>query len=248
MKAHRPPTATLAAKTPGSGRRRGGESLNSSFHESFRGNGASPLLVAIVGGSGAGKTWLAEKLRNALSPDATLLALDDFYRDRSHLSADRRAKLNFDHPNAIDWPCFETVLRACRAGRTVRVPQYDFSTHRRRPDWRAFQPKPIILVEGLWLLRRKSLRRLFDWRIYVEAPTALRLRRRLLRDQKQRGRTPASVRTQFRQTVQPMHQRFVAPQARWANVVVRGTAKPPAIRALLNQLRQARIPAVSIPD
>jgi uridine kinase len=90
-----------------------------------------PLLVAIVGGSGAGKTWLAKKLEAALTPDAARFSLDDFYRDCSRLHPERRAKINFDHPRAIDWPIMERVLKDLRAGRAARLPCYDFKTHSR---------------------------------------------------------------------------------------------------------------------
>jgi uridine kinase len=195
--------------------------------------------VAIVGGSGAGKTWLANRIRHAFSSQATMLSLDDFYRDRSTLPPQCRARLNFDHPRAIDWRCFEEALRTLRTGRPGRIPIYDFTSHSRRQRWRRLSPKPIILVEGLWLVHRRSLRRWFDWCVFVAAPASLRLRRRLIRDTATRGRTAVSVRDQFRKTVQPMHQRFVASQARWADVVVSGRVDTREIRALLSRLRQA---------
>src|SRR5689334_19413218 len=103
----------------------------------------SPFLVAIAGGSGAGKTWLAQKLQRILGNKAARLSLDDFYRDRSHLPLSRRAKLNFDHPRSIDWPSVKRALRDLRAGRPTQVPQYDFKTHCRRRQWRIMKPKPI---------------------------------------------------------------------------------------------------------
>jgi uridine kinase len=181
---------------------------------------ATPFLVAIAGGSGSGKSWLAERLVAALAPNAARVSLDDFYRDRSHLSAARRAGINFDHPRAIDWPHFERALRALRAGRPARLPSYDFQTHCRRAPGPVLQPRPIILVEGLWLLRRPSLRRLFAFSLFLDCPAHTRLRRRLARDLQARGRTRASVQAQFRNHVEPMHCRFVAPQARWADLVL----------------------------
>ena len=179
------------------------------------------LLVAIVGGSGSGKTWLAKKLRAALGRKALRISLDDFYLDRSHLSPSRRAKLNFDHPRAIDWVGFEKALRDLRAGRATRIPRYDFSTHCRLPVRRLLHAKPVLLVDGLWLLRRKSLRKLFDFKIFLECPSATRFQRRLSRDLLSRGRTRASIRKQFRTTVEPMHRRFVQDQKRLAGMVVR---------------------------
>src|SRR5262249_35666799 len=157
-------------------------------------------LVAIVGGSGAGKSWLARKLQTALGSKATRISLDDFYRDHSRIPPARRVNINFDHPRAIDWPAVEQAGRGLRDGRVVRLPRYDFKTHCRLREENILAPRPIVLMEGLWLLRRPSLRRLFDWRIFIDCPAPLRRRRRLARDLRSRGRTRASVRRQFRET------------------------------------------------
>jgi uridine kinase len=177
-------------------------------------------LVAIVGGSGSGKTWLAERLQTLLGPTTARLSLDDFYRDRSHLPPEKRARLNFDNPRAIDWPCVERVLRACRTGRATRLPRYDFTTHCRRPGNAAWRPGPFVIVDGLWLLRRPPVRRQFALRIFIDCPERVRFLRRLARDVAERGRSSVSVRHQFAATVAPMHKRFVQPQACWADVVL----------------------------
>jgi uridine kinase len=182
---------------------------------------ARPKLVAIVGGSGAGKSWLARRLREALKLPATLLSLDDFYLDQSHLAPDKRDQVNYDHPQAIDWRLTEAVLLGCKAGRAVYVPRYSFITHTRRKTFKMVLPKPIILVDGLWLLWRPRIRRLFDLRIFVHCSERIRLERRLERDIAARGRDGRSVRRQFQDTVAPMHKRFVAPQARWADIILR---------------------------
>lgn len=197
---------------------------------------SSPLLVAIVGGSGSGKTWLAEKLRAALGSRAARLSLDDFYRDRSHLPLRRRGKINFDHPRAIDWTAVEKALNDLRAGRAARLPRYDFKTHSRLNPPDAFRPKRIVLMEGLWLLRRPSLRRMFAMKIFIDCPTRVRLRRRLARDLLSRGRTDRSVRKQFWATVQPMHARFVEPQRRWADSALRHNFGEREARRLAEQL------------
>lgn len=197
-----------------------------------------PILVAIAGGSGSGKTWLVSRLQAALGEQAQRLALDDFYRDRSHLSPARRARVNFDHPRAIDWGTFERVLRRLRSGRSARVPRYDFATHSREVKWQELVPGSILLVEGLWVLRRPALRRLFALRLFLECPAALRLRRRMARDLKSRGRSRASVAAQFRRTVEPMQSRYVSPQIRWADVILRGRVSASELRALEARLRQ----------
>jgi uridine kinase len=183
----------------------------------------SVKLIAIVGGSGSGKSWLAQQLERKLAPDAACLSLDDFYLDRSHLTPARRARLNFDHPLAIDWKRLSRALRALRGGRPARVPIYDFTTHCRGPQDRLLQPKPVLLVEGLWLLHRRELRRLFDFSIFLNVSSQRRFERRLRRDLSERRRHRASVQEQFTRMVEPMHRKYVAPQARWADLVLSKT-------------------------
>ncbi|MBI4663913.1 MAG: uridine kinase [Verrucomicrobia bacterium] len=196
------------------------------------------LLVAIVGGSGSGKTWLAERLQKSLGRGAGRLSQDDFYRDRSHLPFGRRSLINFDHPRAIDWKLFERVLKSCSAGRRVRLPRYDFARHERSKQCCGWQPTAFILAEGLWLLRRPSLRRLFTVSIFIDCAESLRFRRRLQRDRAQRGRTEASVRKQFFGAVAPMHRRFVQPQIRRADIVLKGTLGQRQIDGLVSRIRR----------
>jgi uridine kinase len=184
-------------------------------------NTSHPKIIAITGGSGSGKTWLAASLQHACGSHAVRLSQDDFYKDLGHLPVPNRAKTNFDDPRAIDWESFEAVLRDCREGRATRVPHYDFTTHTRLPEAKPFLPAPLILVEGLWLLWRPEVRNLFDLKIFIDCPADLRLERRLSRDVAERGRTPESIREQFSMTVAPMHEQFVAPQAAWAHVILK---------------------------
>jgi len=196
----------------------------------------APLLVAIVGGSGAGKSWLAGRLQSILGNKAARLSLDDFYRDRPELTLPRRARINFDHPRAIDWPLLERVLRDCLAWRTTRVPQYDFKTHARLLRSRILRPKPLILVEGLWLLRNPELRRLFGTSIYIDCPAKVRLIRRQARDSSIRGRSVESVRRCFRDVVEPMNTRFVTPQARRAAILLKTPITGADVRRVAAQL------------
>ena len=197
-----------------------------------------PLLVAIVGGSGAGKTWLAKKLRAALDPDAAHFSLDDFYRDCSRIRPERRVKINFDHPRTIDWFTMEKVLGDLRAGRGAHLPRYDFKTHCRVRAKDALAHKPVVLVDGLWLLHRRSLRRVFSLKIFIDCPARTRRGRRLLRDLRSRGRTRASILEQLKNTVEPMHARFVAPQQKWADIVLRHNFGAADVRKLARQLRE----------
>jgi uridine kinase len=179
-----------------------------------------PQLIAIVGGSGAGKTWLAEKLQAAFGKNATRLSLDDFYRDRSHLGTKRRRTINFDHPRAIDWKDVEQALEKFASGQGMRAPQYDFANHVRAEGGKFVKPKSLLIMDGLWLLRRPAIRKLFSCRIFIECPQRLRLLRRISRDLFERGRKAANAKNQFLRQVVPMHDRFVSPQLRWANMVV----------------------------
>src|SRR5262249_53307722 len=135
-----------------------------------------------VGGSGSGKTWLADKLATELKLGVARVSLDDFYRDRSHLSMARRDRLNFDHPRAIDWPVVKLALKRLSNGRAARIPCYDFATHCRLKQQGIVKPKPIVLVDGLWLLQSRNVRALFDFSIFLDCSARIRLARRLQRD------------------------------------------------------------------
>jgi len=160
-------------------------------------------LVAIAGGSGSGKTWLARRLRRRLGSMMGLLSLDDFYHDLSTLPKRERDLRNFDDPAAIEWELFLQTLARIKRGEPAAIPRYDFASHTRRPRTRLWTPKPIVLLEGLWLLREPQARRLYSLSVYLNTPGEVRLQRRVARDRKE-----------------PMHERFVAPQARQADIVL----------------------------
>lgn len=183
----------------------------------------APRLVAITGGSGSGKTFLANMLTRLLPDRAVRLTLDDFYLDRSSCPSGRRHRINYDHPRSLDWAAVEKALTRLARGRAARIPQYDFSTHTRSRAGKLVRPCPLIIVDGLWPLHRARIRRLFHYRIFLACPARRRFRRRLERDMAERRRSPASVRRQFLQTVSPMHRKYVAPQTRWSDLIVRRT-------------------------
>lgn len=180
----------------------------------------SPVLVAIVGGSGSGKTWLADELARRIGSEVGRISLDDFYWDRSDLSPGDRAALNFDHPEAIEWPLFEHAMIGCAAGDPVAIPRYDFETHSRLVDCEPVEVHPIVFVDGLWLLYYPSISRIFHLTVYLECPQAVRLQRRVDRDVACRGREPARSMQVFNETVVPMHNCYVAPQKRQADEVL----------------------------
>jgi len=180
----------------------------------------SPKIVGISGGSCAGKTWLADRLLTAFEGHAARLSLDDFYLDRSHLPPSRRARLNFDHPRAIDWQRFEAGLSDFAKGVPTSVPRYDFATHARLNGEVRLGPAPFLLVEGLWLFRRPQVRKFFDLKIFIRSSDALFTERRLHRDTTERGRTRDQVLDQLSRFTLPMAERFVAPQMKWADIVL----------------------------
>lgn len=197
-------------------------------------------LIALVGGSGAGKSWLAGRLCQEFGDEATSLPLDDFYCDLSHLQVSEREKTNFDHPDTIDWPLFESVLHKLRSGATVFAPRYDFVSHTRRPggEWRS--PRPFIFVEGLWLLWHPQVRHLFDFQVFLDCIQSLRWQRRVARDLSERGRTAESIREQFWKVVAPMHERFVEMQKAWADLVIEHSITQAEFGRLVATIRELR--------
>jgi len=169
-------------------------------------------FIAVVGGSGSGKTWLAQELAAWLGEEATHLCLDHFYRDLSHLPEAERERVNFDDPAAIDWDALRSVMETLERGETAQAPVYDFAEHLRKPESAALDRRPFVVVEGLWLLHHEWLREKFAVSVFVDCPEDVRLLRRIERDVMARGRTEESVRRQFAEHVQPMHARFVEPQ------------------------------------
>lgn len=194
------------------------------------------VLVAIAGGSGSGKTWLATALRRRLRPLAGLISLDDFYRDLSHLPKARRARINFDSPAAIDWPAFEAALRAIRAGGEPLLPRYNFAEHTRSTRTHRWRQRPIVVIEGLWPWVNPRLRSLFALRIFRAADGEMRYERRLRRDQQQRGRSAAAVDRQWRSQVEPMFLRHVAPQKRSADLILDARVGVAELTSLARQI------------
>lgn len=181
-----------------------------------------PIILGIAGCSGSGKTTLARELAHQL--DATLFPLDLYYRDLSQFPLDARDKRNFDHPDSLESELFIQHLRAMGRGETIQRPVYDFKTHSRVPDtFTTITPQRFVIVEGILALHYPELLPLYALSVYVEAPHAVCLTRRIRRDIRERGRTEASIREQFRTLTQPMAERFVLPSARFASITVDGT-------------------------
>jgi uridine kinase len=179
------------------------------------------MTIGIAGGSGSGKTTLATRLRDAVGAERLVaLQQDSYYRDIDILPEALRAAGNFDHPDCIDFPLLVQQLGALRSGHTVQVPQYDFATHHRLCTTTEQRAHPVVLVEGILIFTHPALRELLDLKIFVDTDDDIRLLRRIRRDTRERGRTLESVLDQYAATVRPMHQEFVAPSQRFADLIV----------------------------
>jgi uridine kinase len=196
------------------------------------------IHIAVIGGSGSGKTWLAQQLCSALGQTARL-SLDEFFRDLSHLTIEQRSGVNFDDPDAIDWASARPVMERLLRGETASVPVYDFTTHTRCREFHLFPAEPIVIWDGLWLLHDEWMRERFACSIFVDCSAAERLTRRVTRDVRDRGRTENSVRRQFQDHVQPMHERFVEPQRTLATHCVTSPLDGQQFEALLREVRAA---------
>lgn len=196
-------------------------------------------VIGIAGGSGSGKTTISGHLASALGEDRVArLSQDSYYHDDRALSAAQIRLRNYDHPAAIDSPLLAEHLRLLRDAQSVDVPCYDFATHSRRSESTRVDPRPIVLVEGLFLLSEAALRRCLTVRLYVEADDDTRLLRRIRRDTWERGRDLNSVLEQWETWVKPMHDRFVEPSRRWADLVIAdGCDREASLQMLLDSLR-----------
>jgi uridine kinase len=180
-----------------------------------------PVIIGVAGGSGSGKTTVAERVREG-APGRTVAILhhDSYYRDNSHVAPEQRARINYDHPQAFETELLVRHLQELRAGRAVEVPIYDYTTHSRTAQTRCIEPADIIFVEGILVLESAELRRQMDIRIYVDVDADERLIRRLQRDIAERGRSLESVVRQYREVVRPMHLQFCEPSKRHAHLII----------------------------
>jgi uridine kinase len=198
-----------------------------------------PFLIGVAGGTGSGKTTVAERLASIIEQhDLAVLKLDCYYRDRSELPFEERAAINYDHPDAFDWPLLMEHLAALTARRQAPMPVYDFARHLRTDEVTCVHAGPVVVVEGILVLFEPRLRDVLDLKVYVDTDPDVRFIRRLERDVADRGRTPASVIDQYLTTVRPMHLQFVEPSKRYADVIVpHGGLNAPAFDMLVARVR-----------
>jgi len=180
-----------------------------------------PLIIGIAGGTGSGKSTIAQSIAAGVPRDlVATIDHDAYYRDHPELTAGERSELNYDHPDALDTSLLVRHLIQLRNGEPAETPLYDFKTHSRRAETLRVMPAPVIIVEGILVFVDRTLREQLDVKIFVDTDADIRVFRRIRRDIEQRGRTFQSVREQYYRTVRPMHVEFVEPSKRWADLII----------------------------
>ena len=178
------------------------------------------LVIGIAGGTGSGKTTLMDNLIEKFSGDVTILSHDNYYKRHDELTYEQRCQLNYDEPAALETDLMARHLDALRHGEAIDCPVYDFSQHNRSNETIRIEPKSVIIVEGILIFENQELRDLMDIRIFVDTDADVRLCRRIKRDVESRGRSLESVLTQYQETVKPMHEMYVEPSTKFANIIV----------------------------
>lgn len=178
------------------------------------------MIVGIAGGTGSGKTTLTNRLKERFGKDVSAVYHDSYYKAHDDLPFDARCKLNYDHPDSFDTALMVEHLKALRAGRAVDCPTYDYTVHNRAKETVRVEPARVILVEGILIFENPALRELMDIKIFVDTDADTRILRRILRDVKERGRSLDSVVSQYLTTVKPMHEAFVEPSKKYADLIV----------------------------
>jgi len=178
------------------------------------------MIIGIAGGTGSGKTTLTNRLKEHFAADVSVIYHDNYYKAHNDMPYEERCKLNYDHPDAFDTDLMIGHIRALKAGQPVLCPTYDYTVHNRAAETVAVSPTKVIIVEGILIFQNKALRDLMDIKIFVDTDADVRILRRITRDVKERGRSLDSVVKQYLTTVKPMHEQFVEPSKRSADIIV----------------------------
>ena len=183
------------------------------------------MIIAVAGGTGSGKSYLARNLANTYPrKEILIIEQDSYYKDISHLKYEDRCKKNFDHPDAIDSILIENHLKKLLSGKTICSPRYNFFKHLREKKGKKIKQRPIIIMEGILLLHYIRLHKFYALKVFVETPEQIRISRRMERDIQFRGRSKDSIERQYYSTVKPMHEKFVQPSKYYSDIVIDGTA------------------------
>lgn len=198
-------------------------------------------IIGIAGGTASGKTTVAKILYEKTTPigSVAMIRMDDYYKDTTNLSLDERRKINFDHPDAYDVDLFVKHLKELKEGKKIEKPIYDFVVSNRMQETEPIEPGNVIIVEGILLFAIPKIRDLFDIKIYVETPDDIRFIRRLTRDIEKRGRSIESVVNQYLSTVRPMHETFVEPSKKYADLIIpEGGHNQVAMDVIITKIKQ----------
>ena len=179
------------------------------------------ITIGIAGGTGSGKTTVVRKIVNSLAPgEAVLLPQDSYYKDSSHVPAELRQQINFDHPDAFDWPLLLQHIQMLKEGKSIEQPVYHYQTSSRLAETIHVEPRPVIIIEGILALCDPGLRNMMDLKIFVDADPDERLIRVIQRDVVERGRTAEAVMERYTRVLKPMHQQFIEPTKRYADLII----------------------------
>ena len=195
------------------------------------------FVVGIAGGTGAGKTTVARLITENVADAVTRIPLDNYYEDLSHLDLEAREEVNYDHPDAFEWELLREHLEALLSGQTVEMPQYDFEVHNRKDETVTVEPTDVIVVEGILALYDDEINEMLDLRLYVETDADVRILRRIERDVIERGRELEGVIDQYLSTVKPMHEQFIEPTKKHADLIIPEGANSVAVNLLEERLR-----------
>ncbi len=201
------------------------------------------LVIGIAGGTGSGKTTVVNQIINELpNQDVTVISQDSYYRETNNLTIEERAKINFDHPRAIDFDLLVNHLSQLKKGKTVLQPVYSFAMHNRTKDTIKTHPSKVLIVEGILILTNKELRDMMDIKVFVHADSDERLIRRLKRDITERGRDMDEVLQRYQNTLKPMHEQFIEPMKEYADIIIPNnkynTVAIDIVRTIINERLQ----------
>ena len=199
-----------------------------------------PILIGITGGTGSGKTTVAEAIHSAFEGNSiNMIMQDSYYKDQSHITFEERLKTNYDHPHSIDMDHLIRDLKSLMSGQSIDMPVYDFAEHTRKSETIRIVPTDIIIVEGILVLDDKNLRDLLDIKIYVDTDADIRILRRMQRDINERGRSMESVINQYLNVVRPMHEQFTEPTKRYADIIIpEGGRNKVAIDVIIRSIKE----------
>ncbi|MBI2213152.1 MAG: uridine kinase [Acidobacteria bacterium] len=200
----------------------------------------SPVIIGIAGGTGSGKTTIARRVYEQIGRNRIeWISHDSYYRNFAHLTLEDRHRVNYDHPDSLETSLMVEQLDRLLEGKTIEIPIYDFATHMRAVQTRRVDPKPVVIVEGILVLAEPEIRKRIDIKLFVDTPSDIRFLRRLRRDIESRGRTVESVIEQYLTTVRPMHEEFVEPSKRFADLIIpEGGENRVALDAIMSRVTE----------